>query len=117
MPCFKELMFIDLLLPWKFATIFPVRLKIVIILFVPGSSYGISILIISFGSSFSQGVRASALIQRAVDKLKDEYIFYDNIYLRDITDTLFHPSLNRVAPLAQALQGKNQFYPELKHYH
>lgn len=72
----------------------------------------IALLVLGFGSAFYQAGRTRKLIQRAVDNNKDALIFDDNIYLQDVIDTMIHPALNRVAPLAQMLQGKNQFFPE-----
>lgn len=72
----------------------------------------ISILIISFGSVWSQTIRTRKLIQRVIDDTKAEYIFKGNIYLSDIIDGILYPSLARVAPLSQMLQGKHQFFPE-----
>jgi len=80
--------------------------------FYPLTFLIISLLIICFGSTFSQAMRTRKLIQRTIDDIKDEQIFKGNIYLQDIIDAIIHPSLNRVAPLAQILQGENQFFPE-----
>jgi len=74
----------------------------------------ISILVICFGSTFSQSFRMSKLLHRAIEKVKNDYIYYDTIYLQDIVDGLIYPSLTRVAPLAQLSQGKYQFFPENK---
>ena len=80
--------------------------------FYPLAFLVISLLIICFGSAFCQANRISSLIRRAIDKIKDDYIFNDITYLQDIVDSSFYPSLNRVAPLAQSIQGKKQFFPE-----
>lgn len=71
-----------------------------------------AILVICFGSAFSQAIRARKLIQRAVDYLKLDYIFDGQVYLQDAVDVILYPALNRVAPLAQVWQGKSQFFPE-----
>ncbi len=71
-----------------------------------------AILVICFGSAFSQAIRARKLIQRAVDQLKKDYIFDGQVYLQDAVDVILYPALNRVAPLAQVWQGKSQFFPE-----
>jgi len=72
-----------------------------------------AILVICFGSAFSQAMRARKLVQRAADNLKEEYTFPGPVYLQDIIDTMLYPALNRVSPLAQSLQGKHQFFPEV----
>jgi hypothetical protein len=71
-----------------------------------------AILVICFGSAFSQAIRARKLIQRAVDRLKRNYIFDGPVFLQDAVDVILYPAFNRVAPLAQALQAKSQFFPE-----
>ncbi len=83
--------------------------------FYPFAFAILAILVICFGSTFSQSFRSSKLMYRAVEKLEDDYIFFDRIYLRDIIDCLYYPSLTRVAPLSQLARGKYQFFPESKH--
>jgi hypothetical protein len=83
--------------------------------FYPLAFFVNAILVICFGSAFSQAIRARKLIQRAVDRLQTHYIFEGPVYLQDVVDVVLYPALNRVAPLAQVWQGKNQFFPEALH--
>jgi hypothetical protein len=82
--------------------------------FYPFATLFISILIIGFGSANFQAVRSRRLIQRAIEALNGDLAFPGNIHLQDIFDAIASPSINRIAPLAQILQGKFQFYPESK---
>jgi len=86
--------------------------KFDVINFYPFTFVVLSLLIICYGSTLSQAIRGRMLIQRAVDDLKKQKENKDKIDLQDIIDVLNYPTLNRVAPLAQILQGKNQFFTE-----
>jgi len=70
----------------------------------------IGILLIAFGSAFCQAIRSRKLIQIAISKISDKYSFGNDIHIQDIVDSMIYPSLSRVAPLAQSLLGKNQFF-------
>jgi hypothetical protein len=80
--------------------------------FYPFAFVIIAVLLIGFGSAICQSIRVRQLIQRSTRGLKDSLIFQQNIYLQDLVDAILYPALNRVAPLAQVLHGKNQFFPE-----
>ncbi len=71
-----------------------------------------AILVICFGSAFSQAIRARKLIQRSVDRIKRNYVFEGPVFLQDAVDVILYPAFNRMAPLAQVLQGRKQFFPE-----
>lgn len=74
----------------------------------------IALLIMCYGSTMSQALRGRKLIQRVVNNLpsSDKTICKESTHIQDIVDILIHPSLNRVAPLAQIMQGEKQFLPE-----
>lgn len=78
--------------------------------FYPISCFLLSVLIMSFATSHAQVIRATKLAQRAVDQLRDSSALPSGMDLRDIFDILRIPSINRVAPLAQNLRGKYEFY-------
>lgn len=80
--------------------------------FYPFTFTVISLLLICFGSTICQAIRTRVLIQRAIKQLKETHIFNNCIYLQDLVDGVLYPALNRVAPLAQVLHGKKQFFPE-----
>ena len=67
------------------------------------------ILCIAFAAAHAQQVRAQKLAQSMVDKLSVGLVSVQ-IHPRELYDMLRLPSLNRVAPLAQLLRGKYQFY-------
>jgi hypothetical protein len=72
----------------------------------------ISLIIICYGSVFAQALRSSKLVYRAVTDLKNSHVFIGNIHIQDVVDAMIYPTINRVAPIAQLLQGKDQFFPE-----
>jgi len=80
--------------------------------FYPFAFLLISILVIMFASVTAQAIRARNLINRFIYNPVNRMVFSGNIFLQDIVDTVLFPAINRVAPLAQVLQGKNQFFPE-----
>ncbi len=86
--------------------------KFDVINFYPFTFVVLSLLIVCYGSTLSQAIRGRKLIQRTVDELKKQKENKDKIDLRDIIDVLIYPTLNRVAPIAQILQGDNQFFTE-----
>jgi hypothetical protein len=65
---------------------------------------------LAFASAHAQQVRAQRLAQDVVDSLSTTAVRVDEVHLRELFDMWRLPSLNRVAPLAQALRGKYQFY-------
>jgi hypothetical protein len=82
--------------------------------FYPLATLFISILIIGFCSASFQAIRTRSLIHRAIESLKRDIVLPGNIHLQDVFDIINHPSIFRVAPIAQVLQGSFQFYPESK---
>lgn len=67
------------------------------------------VLTIAFSTGHAQQVRAQILAQSFIDRLPHGYEF-GHANPRDLYDNLRLPSFNRVAPLAQLLRGKYQFY-------
>jgi hypothetical protein len=65
---------------------------------------------IAFASAHAQQMRTQSLTQAALDSLSASYPTDDQIHPREFFDMLRMPSFNRVAPLAQLLRGKYQFY-------
>jgi len=80
--------------------------------FYPFAFVVIGVLLIAFGSATSQAIRARQLINRVIYRQESKIIFNGDVYLQDILDVVLYPAINRVAPLAQVLQGKKQFFPE-----
>ncbi|MGA2614198.1 MAG: hypothetical protein ABSG38_12215 [Spirochaetia bacterium] len=78
----------------------------------PAASIVISLLIVAYGSSNSQATRTRKLIQKHIDESKEKVDQLTSIYLQDVFDAVATPSINRVAPIAQILQGKYQFFPD-----
>ena len=70
----------------------------------------LSLLVIGYGSANSQAIRTRILIQRYIDNSAHKFISDADIHVQDLFDSTISPSLARVAPLAQILLGKNQFY-------
>jgi hypothetical protein len=67
------------------------------------------VLTIAFASAHAQLVRAQKLAQRFVDSFGD-YAEFAGMHPRELFDMFRLPSLNRVAPVAQSIRGKYQFY-------
>jgi hypothetical protein len=67
------------------------------------------VLTIYFAAAHAQQIRAQRLAQSVVDSLAD-HARADIVHPRELFDMLRTPSLNRIAPLAQLLRGKYQFY-------
>jgi len=80
--------------------------------FYPFGAALISILIVSYGSVHIQGVRVRKLIERTLNGLREHVHLPGNIDPQDALDSIISPSANRLAPIAQFLQGKFQFFPE-----
>lgn len=80
--------------------------------FYPLATALMCILVVGFGSAHIQSIRSIKLIQRAIEALQGELILPGNIYFLDAFDNIVTPSINRVAPIAQVLQGDFQFYPK-----
>jgi len=70
------------------------------------------VLSIAFASAHAQQVRALKLAHSTIDSLGKGLPTNGQIYLREGFDMWSKPSLIRVAPLAQSLKGKYQFFPE-----
>jgi len=68
------------------------------------------VLTIFFAAAHAQQVRAQKLAQTVVDSLGADRTSDDSVHPRELFDMLRVPSLNRVAPLAQMLMGRYQFY-------
>jgi hypothetical protein len=73
------------------------------------------VLAIAFASAHAQQMRAQKLAQVAVDSLVASHSREDHVHPRELFDMLRTPSFNRVAPLAQLLRGKYQFYETGRH--
>jgi hypothetical protein len=82
--------------------------------FYPLGLIFLSLLVICFGAAFSQTFRTANLLYKSVNDLKNKYVVSEKIHLQDIIDGMIYPSLTRVAPLAQLLQGEFQFFPEVE---
>ncbi len=67
------------------------------------------VLTIAFASAHAQQVRAQKLAQRFVDSLPTDADLA-GMHPRELFDMFRLPSLSRVAPLAQAVRGRYQFY-------
>ena len=72
------------------------------------------VLTIFFAAAHAQQIRAQRLAQTVVDSLVVSQISGDIIHPRELFDMLRMPSLNRIAPLAQLLRGKYQFYVNME---
>jgi len=70
----------------------------------------ITALSIAFASAFLQAQRTRILIQKLIDNIPDKDKFIENIHIQDIFDSNVSPTFNRVAPIAQFIQGRNQFF-------
>jgi hypothetical protein len=68
------------------------------------------VLTIAFAAAHAQQVRAQKLAQSVVDSMVSRKDSHDYVHLRELFDMCRLPSLNRVAPLAQSLRGKYQFF-------
>jgi ABC-type multidrug transport system fused ATPase/permease subunit len=69
------------------------------------------ILTIAFSAAHAQQVRAQKLAQNVVDSLAAKNATNATlIHPRELFDMFRLPSVNRVAPLAQSLRGRYQFY-------
>jgi hypothetical protein len=65
------------------------------------------VLVITFASAHPQHIRAHSLAQ---DSISASPSMSGHIHPREMFDMLRMPSFNRVAPLAQVLRGKYQYY-------
>lgn len=72
----------------------------------------ISILGIGAGAAQCQAIRSRSLINRVLDEYGKEYPLTRNVALQDAFDAVVTSSIQRIAPLAQVLRGRCQFYPE-----
>jgi hypothetical protein len=68
------------------------------------------VLTIAFSAAYSQQVRAQTLAQSFLDSINSLPTGFGGMYPRELFDMLRLPTLNRVAPLAQALRGPYQFH-------
>jgi hypothetical protein len=93
----------NLSLPWNIGEVDP-RWFHAIAFFI------LVVLAISFASSHAQQIRAQKLTQAVISSLAKVQDPDEAVHPRELYDMLRTPSLNRVAPLAQLLRGKYQFY-------
>jgi hypothetical protein len=70
----------------------------------------ICILTIAFTSSMIQAIRTRKLIQNEIDTMPIQERFISNTHIQDYLDSILSPTYNKVAPISQFLQGKNQFF-------
>ncbi|MCX6352113.1 MAG: hypothetical protein NTX03_09660 [Bacteroidetes bacterium] len=69
---------------------------------------------IAFASSLFQSLRTRKLIQNVIDNTPHEKLFIENVHIQDIFDSIVTQNIHRVAPIAQFLQGENQFFGDKK---
>jgi hypothetical protein len=69
---------------------------------------------IAFASAWIQQLRTRKLIQKVTDNISDKKKFIHKVHIQDYFDSTSSQTFNRIAPIAQILQGKNQFYDEKK---
>ena len=69
------------------------------------------VLIVAFAAAHAQQVRAQKLAHEHIDKME---VSVDELHPRELFDMLRQPSVVRVAPLAQSLRGKFQFFATAK---
>jgi hypothetical protein len=74
----------------------------------------ISVVIIAFSSAMVQTIRTRMLVQKAIDDLSDNELFVGKVHMQDFFDSVTTPTYSKVAPIAQFLLGKNQFFGEPK---
>jgi hypothetical protein len=65
---------------------------------------------IAFSAAHAQQIRAQTLAQDFISTLPNHATGTLGMHPRELFDLLRLPSLNRVAPLAQLLRGRSQFY-------
>jgi len=70
----------------------------------------ISLLVIGYGSASCQGIRTRQLAQLFINGCRKEFLHPSGLHIQDVFDCIVSPSINRMAPLAQILQGKQQFF-------
>ena len=70
----------------------------------------IVVLAIAFSAAHAQQIRAQTLAQEFINTLPNHATGTLGMHPRELFDLLRLPSLNRVAPLAQLLRGRFQFY-------
>lgn len=83
--------------------------------FYPFACILISLLTVGYGSATSQVTRTRRLVDKYLKSKQmwsKEYLVPSTIHIQDVFDAVTTASINRVAPLAQILQGKKQFFPE-----
>jgi hypothetical protein len=69
---------------------------------------------IAFASAMIQAIRARKLIQTIIDGIDEKDKYSDKVHIQDLVDCTLKPTFNRVAPIAQYLLGKNQFFSDRK---
>ncbi len=86
-------------------------------IFYPFALGLISVIMIAYGSANCQWNRTRILIQKIIKfkkERKESYIIPEVLHIHDYFDSMLLPIINRVAPVAQILRGKYQFYPKSK---
>jgi len=78
--------------------------------FYPFAAVLLGLLIISFGSIQIRSVRTKKLIEKVICEIKEKDGNIYGIDLRDIFDSIIEPSIFRLAPIAQFIRGKYQFF-------
>lgn len=86
---------------------------------IPTDFYTISIILIStvtivFSAAMTQTLRSRMLIQKAIEDLSESERYVGKINIQDYFDSIATPTYTRVAPIAQFLLGKKQFFGEGK---
>jgi hypothetical protein len=76
------------------------------------SSLVLSVLGIAFCAAHAQAIRADQLAHKEIDRIAPSRTTNTEPDPRDVFDATTTPSLDRVAPLAQVLRFKWQFYPD-----
>ncbi len=93
-----------------------VQANVAITDFYPFAFILLSLLIIVYGSIKSHSIRVRKLIQRYIvlynERQETNNPYRERLYLQDLFDSITSPGIAKVAPLAQIIQGKYQFYPE-----
>lgn len=69
-------------------------------------------LAIAFASAWLQQLRTRNLIQKVIDDIPEDKKYIKKIHIQDLFDSTSLQTFNRVSPIAQVMQGKNQFFGE-----
>lgn len=94
-------------LPFSLGTATPIIFNFFILLMICGVS-------VIYTSSFLQAQRTRKLIQKTIDSMGNAEKFIEGIHVQDLFDSTVSSMFNRVGPIGQFIQGKNQFFGEDK---